>query len=169
MATLRKSRSGIITSKTGEYVNKDIKDSEHYIGKLNAELVKTYEDEHLLTEKVEVFLDEVASSLTNTVTHFIIENRGRERDAAIANSRFETQDKEFEKNIDENFRKVGEVLTKLSARVEIADRIDNILKDCKNGISGCYKINSKKMVDELEKAIKEYVENKTAPSNCGGR
>jgi hypothetical protein len=179
MATLRKSRSGIITSKMSEYINEDIKDSEHYVGRLNTELVKVYEEEHLLTDKVEEFLDEINRNLTNGVNRCIVDNRGKEKDAAIANndkSTFDTQDKEFEKNIDELFHTVGDFLDRLRTQVEFSDKDQSeisrrtriLLEDCKNGIGDSYKTNSKKMMEALEKALQECIDKKDSPSNPEG-
>ena len=171
MATTR----AIVIRKTVEkYVDKDFENVDEFISKLERKLENIYEDENLLNEKVETFIKAVCTELKKGSKKIIQDNREQEKESCGLNDRekrdvsdtFESKNMVVDKKLDDLVHNLEAMLEKMREKVENKDRSDSDIRiatrkalgQYQEGLSDEYRTNSKKMVNELDEKVREYIE-----------
>lgn len=170
-------RSIIIGRTVDKYREMDFEVVDEFVKRLERKLEEIYEDEKLLSGKVEAFIEEAVEEAKRAVKKVIDVSRdeeadscGRnERDTSMPSDKYENQGRFVARKLEDIFEEIGTMLEKMRSKVENKDRGDSnipgatqkALAECKDNIEEEYRIDSKKMISELDEVVGEYVQQRT--------
>lgn len=170
-------RSIIIGKTVNKYREMDFEAVDEFVKKLGRKLEEIYEDEKLLSDRVESFIEESVKESKMAIKKVIDVSRdeeadscGRdERDTSMPSVKYENQGRFVEKKLEDIFEEIGAMLEKMRSKVENKDRVDSnipgatqkALAECQDNIGEEYRIDSKKMISELDELVGEYVQQRS--------
>lgn len=170
-------RSIIIGKTVDKYREMDFEAVDEFVKRLARKLEEIYEDENLLSARVEDFIEESIREAKTAIKKVIdvcrddeAESCGRsENDTSMPSQKYENQGRVVEKKLEEIFEDINQMLERMRSKVEDKDRGDSnipratrkALGECQDNIGEEYKVDSKKMISELDIEVGEYINQRS--------